>query len=350
MKMHDYVNDLKDLTDIGEFASSLGLHLDEHGQTSCFVGHDENTPSLTFYEDSQRYFCFGCGKQGDVIDLAKEVLNCLFPEALNTVADFVGMEHFRGSSETEVAQFAEVRRCLNAAAKQYHEWVKDALPYLKGRGISSETAKKLMVGCTRGINDLREALEAQGFDRKVIAQAGLLNCDGDYFRDRIIFPIVKSGSAVNFCGRTISEDSSAKYLMLSNQRLVVGDAPFNWNLRWKEIILVEGIFDALSLIQAGFDNTMALLGTHRLSDELVAQVKRSRVERVFVCYDNDESGRKAALRDSLRLEDAGKSVQVVSLPVKDPNEYLEATKRKNLPSCSWRRKPRLKWKQIALRQ
>ena len=78
---HQYVDDLKSRLDIVSVAQLHGISIDEHGKANCFKGHDDKTPSLTFYGDTQSYHCFGCGAHGDVISLVQAVSGWSFPEA-----------------------------------------------------------------------------------------------------------------------------------------------------------------------------------------------------------------------------------------------------------------------------
>jgi DNA primase len=123
--------------------------------------------------------------------------------------------------------------------------------------------------------------------------------------------------------RSLNGDAGSPHWRLPNERFKVGSGLFNFNSRTEEVIRVEGVFDALALLQNGFSHGVATFGTQGLKDQHRNLFKKSRTQKVFVCYDNDASGRAAAVRDDFALEDAGKEVRIVKLPEDtDPNEFI----------------------------
>ncbi len=323
-ELQDYVQELKNRTDIMVLAGQMGLAPDDHGKTMCFNGHDKKTPSLQFYEDSQRYHCFGCQATGDVISLVQQIEGCSFLEAVNRLAADAGMEPWQNTNGANPEFYGKVKACLDTAARMYHRWLEPDDSYLRERGIERSTAQQHMLGRTRGRNDLCEALMKEGFDAFTLLQSGLIKETGDdFFQNHVIAPIMNYGTVVDFYGRALNGDGKRRHWRLNNQRLKVGEGLFNWNPRLEEIILVEGIFDALSLVQHGFPQAVALLGTQGLIDHYLQRIRRSRVKRIFVCYDGDDGARASAMRDAFAMEDIGKSVRIIDLPGgKDPNEFF----------------------------
>ncbi len=321
-----YIDELKYRSDIIQVATLRGMSVNKHGQAQCFNGHDEKTPSLKFYEDTQSYHCFGCGAHGDVINLAQHAEACSFMQAVNSLARDSGMSPFQSKNGFNPERYAMVSDCLNEAAQIYHNWLEPDDSYLTQRGVSYETATKFMIGRTRGKTDLRTALANKGIAADIMLSSGLVKADGnDFFQDHIIAPILRFGRVVDFYGRCLKESHSLRHWRLPSDRFSVGHGLFNWNPRAEEIIFVEGIFDALVLIQNGFSNAVATFGTQGLKDADSQIVGNSHIKKVFICYDGDSSGREGALRDGITLEDAGKGVRIVQLPEDtDPNDFLMA--------------------------
>ncbi len=311
----NYLEELKSRVDIVDVARRHGITIDKHGHAQCFNQHDQKTPSLTFYEDSQTYHCFGCNAHGDAISLVQAVQGCPFWDAVNSLAHESGMELYQSENGFDPEVFGRVADCLEAAARIYHEWLEPDDSYLAERGISYETAKRFTIGRTRGRDDLCRILQERGIGADTLLMSGLVKTDGtDFFQDHIVIPIRSQGRVVDFYGRSLTENGGCHHWRLPNDRFRVGDGLFNWLPRASEIILVEGVFDALALIHNGFSNTVATFGTQGLKDRYVRKLARQKAQKVYICYDADESGTKAALRDAWSLADAGIDVSILDLP------------------------------------
>ncbi len=320
----NYIEELKDRLDVIQVAELRGITVNKHGQAECFNGHDQKTASLKFYTESQSYHCFGCKAHGDVISLVQHVDGCSFVQALNQLAIEAGMSRFQSTNGSDPERYAMVAECLKAAAEVYHNWLDPADPYLATRGITCETARQFSIGHTRGRDDLRIALEAKGITPDVMLLSGVVKTDGtDFFQNHLVVPIMNRGRVVDFYGRSLNGDAGQRHWRLPNDRFKVGSGLFNFNPRAEEAILVEGVFDALSLIQNGFPHSVATFGTQGLKDQHMGLFKKSRIQKVFVCYDGDASGRVAGVRDGFALEDQGKEIRIVRLPEDtDPNEFM----------------------------
>lgn len=318
-----YIDELKSRLDIVQIAEIHGISMNKNLQADCFNGHDEKTPSLKFYGDSQSYHCFGCGAHGDVISLVQKITNRSFWESVNDLAQQAGMAPFPSNNGFNPEQYADVSACLNAAAEIYDSWLSPDDDYLKQRGISYDTAQQFMVGRTRGKHDLVSRLRQKGFSDGILWSSGLMNNHGqDFFQDHVIVPIMNHGRVVNFYGRSLNNDDGQRHWRLPNGRMKVGDGLFNWNPRSDEMILVEGPFDALALIENGFPHAVATLGTQGLNGSWPT-IRKGQIKKAFVCYDGDPSGNTAALRTAYDLEGCGINSRVVDMPQgQDPNEFF----------------------------
>lgn len=320
-----YIEDLKNRTDIVHVAEQLGMTVNKHGQAECFKGHDQKTPSLKLYENSQSYHCFGCGTHGDVIGLVQQLRGCSFIDAVNELAGSVGMDRFQNTNGFDPEMYAKIKDCLNRAAEIYHSHLDPADPYLANRGISYETAQRRLIGRTQGRDDLWRALQGQGFTPDVVFLSGLVKSDfTDFFQDHIVVPILNKGTVVDFYGRSLNENSPPRHWRLPNDRVKIGHGLFNWNPHVEEIILVEGVFDALALIEHGFDHAVSTFGTNGLKEHHLRMIEKSSAKKIFIAYDGDASGREAALETGYSLEALGKEVRLIKLPDgTDPGNFMQ---------------------------
>jgi DNA primase catalytic core len=320
-----YLDELKSRVDIIQVAEQHGIQVNKHGQAECFNGHDEKTPSLTFYDDTQSYHCFGCKTHGDVISLVQHLKGGSFQDTVNDLAQLAGMEPFQSDNGDDLDLYQRISSCLNTAAAIYHGCLKPDNAYLKSRGISYETAQRFMIGVAHGKDDLRLSLLGCGFDEETIILSGVVKKDGtDFFQDHIVVPITHHGKVVDFYGRSLRENGGQRHWRLPNDRMRIGDGLFNWNPRAHEIILVEGVFDALALIEDGFGNAVATMGTNGLKDHHLRMIGNSRVDRISFCYDGDESGQASSLQTAYALESRGRDVRIVELPSgQDPCDFFQ---------------------------
>jgi len=220
------------------------------------------------------------------------------------------------------------------AIKLKEQMGSEALKYFKDRGLSDETIKKFGLGyAPYGKSNLFRLLLSAGYTNDILMQSNLFvsTDDGikDKFYNRVIFPIMdKEGRVIAFGGRVL-DDRKPKYIN-SNESIIFNksDNLFAFNIAkdTKEdfLILSEGYMDTISLHQAGFDNTVASLGTS-LTKNQAKLMKENGFSKAIISYDNDEAGKKAALRAISILKDAGIHVKVLSTaPYKDPDELIKA--------------------------
>ncbi len=304
--------------------------------------HSEKDPSFTVDEEKQLFHCFGCGIGGDLFSLVMEKENLTFPEAVRFLAEKyrIPLPESRLSareSRLEEKIFEINEKALNYFRDNLFKTAegKKALEYLKSRGFSEETIKKLKLGyALNSWDDLFQKFK-QTYSPGLLEKAGLIipgQKTGEYrdrFRGRIIFPIFTlTGRPVAFGGRTIF-DAQPKYLNSpETQSFTKGNILYGLNFTRDEIkkagemILVEGYADFAALFQAGIQNVAASMGTS-LTPQQAAQVIRY-APRVIINYDGDEAGLNAAQRAIPICLEKGLQVRILVLPEKlDPDAFLK---------------------------
>jgi DNA primase len=297
--------------------------------------HNEKTPSFNVNRNKQFYYCFGCGARGNAIGFLMEYERLSFVEAVETLAESVGLpvprEPSRGGAaenrrnEPPVDPLFEVQERVSRFYHQQfkaHTAAERAVDYLKRRGVSGELAQRYRLGyAPPGWRNLPAELS-----RQTLESAGLaISRDGhsyDRFRDRIMFPIRdRRGRVVGFGGRVLG-DETPKYLnspetaVFKKHKEVYGLYELlNAVPKPEYILVVEGYMDVIALAQSGIPNAVATLGTATSGDH-VALLFRYTSELVF-CFDGDAAGQKAAwkaLEASLPALRDGRSIRFLRLP------------------------------------
>ena len=294
--------------------------------------HNEKSPSFSVSRQKQMYYCFGCGAGGNVFTFLMEYENFTFVEAVKYLADRAGIELPEMEYSKEAKEKADLRTAIlevnKEAAKYYYVQLKSArgaqaYTYLKNRGLSDETIKAFGLGYSNKFSDdLYKYLREKGFTEDLIRQAGLINTDErqgvyDKFWNRVIFPIMDVNSRVIGFGGRVMGDAKPKYL--NSPETPVFDKSRN----------LYGLNRARTsrkpyflLCEAGFTNAVASLGT-ALTSGHASLIKRY-VKEVYLTYDSDEAGTRAALRAVPILREAGISAKVVRMdPYKDPDEFIK---------------------------
>ena len=313
--LHHIIQNVKAAIDIFDVVAEH-VNLDQACQCRCPF-HNDRDPSMHVYRDSQLFHCFGCGAHGDVIDFVQRICNCSLPDALKILCEKAGIP-FAGLSDAEIAEHGRAMDkyvTLTGVATHYNERLTPAAKdWLHNRGISDATIERYKIGYADGTLSAKMGAP----DIEILADAGIVKIynDGsahDHFCSRIIIPNIVAGKVVHMTGRTIG-DANPKYLHLS------GGIEHWYNedgVRSEVVVLTEGVFDALALLQAGF-NAMGLYGTNGFGLEDVERL--SRCKTVYLCMDGDDAGRKAAVRIAGMLPD---KARVVVLPDGvDPDEFI----------------------------
>ena len=304
--------------------------------------HNEKSPSFSVSRQKQMYYCFGCGAGGNVFTFLMEYENFSFVEAVKYLADRAGIALPEREYSKEAKERADLKSSIleinKQAAKYFYvqlksERGKQAYTYLKNRGLSDSTITAFGLGYSNKYSDdLYKYLRSRGYSEDLIRQAGLINTDErqgvyDKFWNRVIFPIMDVNSRVIGFGGRVMGDARPKYL--NSPETPVFDKSRNLyglnrarSSRKPYFLLCEGYMDVISLHQAGFTNAVASLGT-ALTTGHASLIKRY-VKEVYLTYDSDEAGTKAALRALPILKDAGISAKIIRMdPYKDPDEFIK---------------------------
>jgi len=288
------------------------------------------------------YYCFGCGAGGNVYTFLMEYENFSFVEAVKYLADRAGIELPEVEYSKEAKEKADLRASIlevnKLAAKYYYVQLKSergkaAYTYLKDRKLSDETITAFGLGYSNKFSDdLYKYLRKKGYSEELIRQAGLINTDEkqgvyDKFWNRVMFPIMDVNSRVIGFGGRVMGDAKPKYL--NSPETPVFDKSRNLyglnrarTSRKPYFLLCEGYMDVIALHQAGFTNAVASLGTALTPGH--ASLIRRYVREVYLTYDSDDAGTRAALRAVPILRDAGISAKVIRMdPYKDPDEFIK---------------------------
>ncbi|XCP87041.1 DNA primase [Roseburia hominis] len=304
--------------------------------------HNEKSPSFSVSRDKQMYYCFGCGAGGNVFTFIMEYENYSFTEALRFLADRAGVELPKEEYSREQKEKANLRSTLlemnKLAAKYFYAQLKSengriAHDYLTGRKLSEETITAFGLGYSNKYsNDLYKYLRMKGYSDDMIIKAGLVNVDErngiyDKFWNRVMFPIMDVNNRVIGFGGRVMGDGKPKYLN-SPETMIFDKSRNLYGLhrartsRKPYFLICEGYMDVISLHQAGFTNAVASLGT-ALTAGHAALIKRY-VNEVYLTYDSDDAGTRAALRAVPILKDAGVTARVIRMePYKDPDEFIK---------------------------
>lgn len=308
--------------------------------------HNEKTPSFTVNEAKGFYHCFGCGAHGDIVKFEMEANHLPFMDALTKLSHKIGMEVPRFSPENKEA--GEKRKSyyeiMEMAAKYFEKNLKlsggrEALTYLYNRGFDDDIISKFRLGYAPSNNGLKALLSSKDVAETDIIELGLASISDnanrrvfDFFRDRIIIPIMdKQGRVIAFGGR-IMGDGQPKYLN-SPETPVFNKRNTLYNFHYarekayekKELIICEGYMDVIALDKYGFENVVAPLGTALTEDQITSAWKLC--PEPTLCFDGDNAGKRAATRSAdraLPIIKAGYSLKYAFMPDKmDPDDFLK---------------------------
>ena len=306
--------------------------------------HSEKTSSFSVSENKQFYYCFGCGAHGNAIGFVMDYSNKTYPEAIETIANSLGMDIPRDKESDKIYKERKtIQNSLNDAKDIFESQLKNskkAISYLKERKITGETAKKFNIGYAE--NDFHSLSKNLGkkYSELNLLNSGLIvkkeNNSYDKFRDRIIFPIHDaSGNTIAFGGRVLSENKDkpvAKY-MNSPETILFSKKKVLYNLHLakqeknsrESLIVVEGYMDVIALTQAGIKNVVATLGTAVTQDNLIQCFKYTR--EIICCFDGDNAGEKAAwqgVENIMSVLKDGDIISFVFLPKDtDPDNIIK---------------------------
>ncbi|MCX7797758.1 MAG: DNA primase [Melioribacter sp.] len=341
----DKIEEIRSSVDIVDIISGY-VHLRKRGKN--FVGlcpfHQEKTPSFIVSSDKQIYHCFGCGAGGNVFKFLMEYKNISFIEAVEEIANHLGIkiQYVKGEVSEYQSELEELYEINVFAARFFvdvlqksHE-AEDARQYLKKRNIKQQTQRIFGIGyAPSGWYNFLRAAEENKINLQKAKLLGLIDINekGEYydkFRDRIIFPIFSpNGRVIAFGGRILHDsNTTAKYLnspespIYSKRKSLFGLFHAKEEIRKLDrAILVEGYLDLISLYQAGIKNVVASSGTS-LTEEQVQLLSRF-TKNIVVIFDADPAGQKASIRSIELLLKQDFDIKVVSLPEnEDPDSFV----------------------------
>jgi DNA primase len=314
---------------------------------ACCPFHGEKSPS--FHADDRRghYHCFGCGVSGDHFRFLTEKAGMSFPEAVEKLAGMAGVPMPARDERQERRE--EARRSLydvmDLATKYFeaalvHNIGARARGYLFERGVSAQSQTRFRIGfAPDSRNGLKEHLALNGVSAQEMIDTGLvvhgddIAVPYDRFRNRVIFPIMDfRGRVIAFGGRALSADVPAKYLNspeteLFHKRMTLynGQTARQAARDGKQVVVVEGYLDVVAAVSAGFEGTIAPLGTALTEDHLALLWQMS--QSPILCFDGDSAGLRAAERAVdmvLPLLKPGQTVRIATLPEGlDPDDLIK---------------------------
>lgn len=307
--------------------------------------HEEKTGSFTVDPDKQLFYCFGCGTGGNVFTFLMKREGLSFPDALEKLASRAGVRlPPTRSAASRDARKKEYKRLLDALAlaqDRFREMLfsskgSQALKYLEGRGLSRDIIDQFGLGYAPDEWDfIASACKRAGFNQADFCKAGLLleRQSGGYydrFRNRVTFPIWDgTGTLIGFGGRALG-DENPKYLNSPETPLFrKGKELYALNLakpairQSGKVCVMEGYMDVITSFQHGINYTVAGMGTALTREQARTLLLLSK--EVYLVYDQDEAGKRAAMRSMEVFREAGGRTRVVTLSgAKDPDQFLRS--------------------------
>ena len=304
--------------------------------------HSERSPSFTVFPDSQSFYCFGCGAGGDAITFVMRSENLDYPGAVEHLAKRAGITIPQDAQEGSGGVSRKRVYEMNLAAAKYFRAClfderigKTGMDYLANkRKLPPVIIKRFGLGfAPDGFGGLTDYMKKQGFTEEELITGFLCGKSQktgrayDYFRNRVIFPIINtSGDVIAFGGR-VMDDSKPKYLNSSDtpgfkKSKNLFALNYAKNHCSERMILCEGYMDVIACHAAGFENAVATLGTALTQEQ--ARLMAKHTKEVLIAYDSDEAGQNAAKKAIRILSDVGLEVKVLNMEgAKDPDEYIK---------------------------
>ena len=337
----DFIDDLIARADVVEVIGKR-IQLKKAGREfkACCPFHDEKTPSFTVSPGKGFYHCFGCGAHGTAIGFLMEYEHMSFVEAIESLANIMGVEVPRDETDRPARRYDELFSLMSSVERHWQACLKEdanAIDYLKQRGIDGATAKRFGIGFAPDswsdvLDKFGKTPEAQ---ERLLATGLVIRKDNgkhyDRFRDRIIFPIRDTrGRIIGFGGRALG-DGEPKYLnspetvLFHKGRELYGLYEARQALRHVDrLVVVEGYMDVVALARHGIDFSIATLGTATTADHLSILFRLT--DNVFFSFDGDRAGKAAAwraLENALPQVREGRQIRFVFLPDgHDPDSYV----------------------------
>ena len=335
----DKISEIIEKNDIVDLISQY-LNLTKKGKNHWGLCpfHTEKTPSFSVSIEKQLFYCFGCGVGGNAITFVQKIERLSYVEALYFLAKRAGIsfdERINKNDLEEIKIKEKLYKINMEAAKYFYENIKEnsnAMAYLSNRGLEQGVARKFGIGYSLDSWDkLNRFLKLKGYSDELMEKAGLIvKKDRGYydrFRNRIMFPIMDlKGNIIAFGGRVLDE-SKPKYLN-SPETVIYSKSKNIYALNivkeirsLKDIIVVEGYMDVISLYQFGIKNAVASLGTSLTAQQ--AKLLKRYADEIIIAYDSDAAGQSATLKGLSILQKEGCRVKVLALPEgMDPDDFI----------------------------
>ena len=343
-----FIDELKNKNDIVDV---VGRYVQLQNRGGNYWGrcpfHHEKTASFSVNPSGQFFYCFGCHKSGDVISFVMEMESLDFNDAVKLLAErakipLPEVKYDDQKIKEQKQQKERVLALLTDAARFYVSNLRTDqaykhVEYILKRKISNEFVAKFGIGASLNFDDLPKYLLSKGYTYDEMSLSGVVDFTKDKrpydaLGGRLIIPIINQfNQVVAFGGRLLEKADFAKY---KNTRETIAFSKSNnlYNLNnlkklknekgLDSVIIVEGYMDTISLVQAGFANVVASMGTSLTKDQ--ARILKRYTDKVFICYDGDFAGQKAAIRGLEILSEEGLEVKVVALPDGlDPDDVVK---------------------------
>lgn len=332
---------LSEIRERNDIVDLISMYTDLKQSGNRYLGlcpfHKEKTPSFFVNKEDQLYYCFGCHEGGNIINFVEKINNLDFIEAVRFLADRGGvmLPEEEGAVPEEYKLKKNIYEINKSAANFFHRNLMNnptALKYITDRGLDNKTIKNFGLGYANNkYTELYEHLKREGFSEKAILKSGIVSKKEDrvfdFFRNRIIFPVIDlRGNVIAFSGR-VMDSSLPKYLNTGEtEAFKKRQNLFALNLAKSSgkdyMILAEGQMDVIALHRFGFNSAVASLGTAFCEDH--AKLIKRYTKKVIICYDSDEAGQKAIHKAAEYLLSEGVFVSVARLKGgKDPDEILK---------------------------
>ena len=337
---NDIIDEVRSRNDIVDVVSSY-VKIQKKGAN--YMGlcpfHAEKSPSFSVSPGKQLFHCFGCGVGGDVITFIRQYENYSFNEALALLANRANIElpQINDNDRAKSDEKNIILEINKTAARYFYEnlFSKEGevgLKYFKDRGLDSKDITHFGLGFAKKTpNDLYYFLKDSGYSDDILKKSGLINIDEkgvrDRFWNRVMFPIIDANSRVIGFGGRVLGDGLPKYvnspetLAFDKSRNLYG-LNFAKRTRRDFFLICEGYMDVIALHNAGFENSVASLGTAltALHVKLIGRYTK----KVILTYDSDGAGINAAKRAIPLLKEENINVKVLSMaPYKDPDEFIK---------------------------
>ncbi len=305
---------------------------------ACCPFHEERTPSFTVQRGDPHFHCFGCGAHGDAIAFLMQYLRLSFRESVETLAQRYHVTLQRTEKEEGEVPRKRLKEALERAARLCHYCLlhtqegHEGLRYLYERGCSLDFLRSFQIGYWPRGKAMTQMLRETGCSEEDLRLAGLFTQHGrELFNERITFPVRNAGAEViGFSARKFKEQTTGgKYInspetpLFKKSQVLFGLSSCRRRIaKERKVILVEGQLDALMMIHAGFNLTVASQGT-AFAEGHLRELQQLGVQEAWLLFDSDRAGREAACKVGNLLQREGIRLRVARLREGlDPDEAL----------------------------